>query len=207
MCLLDARGGGRRPVHSLGRNRTRRFERSAYCDTPYRQSVHMFYQDNILLDSDLHCRIVLDFELTRHSDATATGSVMFSTNFAAPELFAGCIECGKCDCDGRLSGHGIQKTVETDVYAFGCLYYSVSLSIYWLLCLIRLVQIFFNVIPFGKDSTFHRICSLVMSEERPHRLDTPKMEDSTWTLIESCWKPKPSERPKIEQIMSSLRRL
>ena len=94
-------------------------------------SVHIFCQDNILLDSDLHCRIV-DFGLARHSAATATGNVAFSIHFAPPELFGKCTKCGQASCDGTLPGHEVQrkKTMETDIYAFGCLYYSVSPSIY-----------------------------------------------------------------------------
>jgi serine/threonine protein kinase len=166
-------------------------------------SVHRFYQENILLDSDLHCQIV-DFGLTRHSDATTTGDLAFSTGFVAPELFGKCTECSKYDCDGRRPGHAVQrkKTMETDVYAFGCLYYSVSLSFYQLARLIRFVQIFFNTVPFGGNS--HHVSRSVINERRPGRLKTPKMEDDTWNLIENCWKLEALERPKMEQIVSFL---
>jgi hypothetical protein len=90
-------------------------------------------QEDILLDSDLHCQIVY-LGSTRQSELklTAGGEVVFSANFAAPELFGMCIECGKINCDRRVAGHEIRKktTMETDVYSFGCLYYSVSPSIY-----------------------------------------------------------------------------
>lgn len=45
-------------------------------------------QENILLDSESHCKIS-DIGLTWHSDAT-TLSVL---NFSAPELFAVCDKC------------------------------------------------------------------------------------------------------------------
>jgi len=145
--------------------------------------------DNVLLDSDLHCRIVFDLESTRHSDTTATGGTAFASHFA-PELFGNCAKCGGANCTESLPGHGTQreKTMETDVYAFGCLYYS----------------IFFNTVPFGKDCSLFRISWLVVNGKRPGRLETPKISEKTWKLIESCWKPKPSERPEIEQIVLSL---
>ncbi|KAF8690276.1 hypothetical protein AX14_003037 [Amanita brunnescens Koide BX004] len=148
--------------------------------------------DNILLDSDLHCRIV-DFGLARHSAATATGNVAFSIHFAPPELFGKCTKCGQASCDGTLPGHEVQrkKTMETDIYAFGCLYYS----------------IFFNTIPFGKNSTFYQVSWHIVNEKRPPRLESPKMEDKGWDLIQRCWKKEPSERPKMEQILSLLRQL
>ncbi|KAF8644888.1 hypothetical protein AX14_009332 [Amanita brunnescens Koide BX004] len=147
---------------------------------------------NILLDSHFHCRIV-DFGLTRHSDATATGNVAFDSHFAAPELFGKCTKCDESSCDGTLPGHEIQrkKTLETDVYAFGCLYY----------------ELFFDTIPFGKHSTFYTVSWYVINGKRPPRLESPKMEDSGWNLIQSCWKSEPSERPKMEQIVSALRQL
>ena len=93
----------------------------------------------------------------------------------------------------------------TDVYAFGCLYYSVSPSFYYLALLIRLVQIFFNTVPFGKDCSFFRVSWLVVNGKRPGRLETPKMSDKTWKLVESCWKPEDSERPRMEGIELSIR--
>jgi hypothetical protein len=71
--------------------------------------------------------------LTRHSDATATGSNSRTLNFAAPELFGVCEKCGQQDCDGCQEDRDapqVKKTIPTDVYAFGCLYYAVSPSAY-----------------------------------------------------------------------------
>ena len=96
------------------------------------QSIHpIAYQGNVLLDSDLHCQIT-DFGSTRHAEATVTRTTTaLSLSFAAPELFGVCIECGQSDCDGCYEGyekHHACKTTETDVYAFGCLYYAVRFS-------------------------------------------------------------------------------
>lgn len=52
-----------------------------------------------------------------------------SVDFAAPELFGLCTLCGmpdNRDCHDHQDGKKIRKTKETDVYAFGCLYYAVS---------------------------------------------------------------------------------
>jgi serine/threonine protein kinase len=66
------------------------------------------------LDDDFQVKIA-DFGLTRHSDATVTGSGAKHDNFAAPELF------GYSDASESAAA----RTQETDVYAFGCLYYEV----------------------------------------------------------------------------------
>ncbi len=80
-------------------------------------STTSMYQENILLDSTFQCQIS-GFGLTRHSTVT-TSSIL---NFAAPELFVRSDKCDQPDLDMR--------TVQTDVYAFGCLYYTVGVSIY-----------------------------------------------------------------------------
>lgn len=93
------------------------------------QSDHLIlFQENVLIDADLHCQIS-GFGLARPSEAAVTQSTTaFSLSFAAPELFGMCIKCGRPECTGCYEGHGEQhrgKTTETDVYAFGCLYYAV----------------------------------------------------------------------------------
>jgi hypothetical protein len=53
-------------------------------------------------------------------------------NFSAPELFDASSNCDQLDVDG-YEVQSIQpgaKTAQTDVYAFGCLCYAVSLSIH-----------------------------------------------------------------------------
>ncbi|KAK2463326.1 hypothetical protein APHAL10511_004637 [Amanita phalloides] len=67
--------------------------------------------DNVLLDANFHARIA-DFGLTRHSEATVTGSGALHFHFAAPELF-GYLE--EDEEDARL----ITRTYKSDVYAFG----------------------------------------------------------------------------------------
>jgi len=144
--------------------------------------------DNVLLDSQLHCRIV-DFGLTRHSDATATGNLAYTPHYAAPELFGRCSECNQPQCNGC---HGkrevLKKTMETDVYAFGCLYYA----------------IFFNSVPYEGELPY-RIGWLVTTGERPPRLEIPKMPESLWKLINDCWEFHTSQRPPMNQIVETVK--
>ena len=88
----------------------------------------------MLLDSELHCKIA-DFGLARHAEATFSRSTRtFLPNFAAPELFGMCTKCSEPECGGCHEGHGEHhtgKTTESDVYAFGCLYYAVRLTYSW----------------------------------------------------------------------------
>jgi serine/threonine protein kinase len=78
----------------------------------------LLYQDNILLDTDLHVKIA-DFGLTRLSEATLTRSGALHPNFASPELLG-------CSQDDDTSDDVPARTQKSDVYAFGCLYYEVS---------------------------------------------------------------------------------
>ena len=64
-----------------------------------------------------------------HSDTT-TLSVL---NFTPPELFTLCDKCHILDCDGCNGNQEVKRgTTQVDVYAFGCLHYAVSLSIFLL---------------------------------------------------------------------------
>ncbi|KAF8326438.1 kinase-like domain-containing protein [Amanita rubescens] len=153
--------------------------------------VHGFLTaDNVLLDSQFHCKIV-DFGLTRHSDATATGTLSYTPHYAAPELFSNCVECNNPECNGCRGKHRApKKTMETDVYAFGCLYYAV----------------FFGVVPYEGELPF-RIGWLITTGERPARLENPGMQERHWELINDCWKFHVSERPTIHEIVRTLEAL
>ena len=94
---------------------------------------YSFYQlklstkENIFLDADFHCQIA-DIGLTSNTDAIITvAPSAFLFNYTAPELFF-----TQSESDDELyEGHDSQKgskTVETDIYAFGCLYYAVRFS-------------------------------------------------------------------------------
>ena len=83
----------------------------------------MSTKENILLDANFHCQIA-DIGLTQNSDAIITLSASaFLFNYAAPELFV-----TQSEGDVVYEDHDLQKgskTVKTDIYAFGCLYYAV----------------------------------------------------------------------------------
>jgi len=76
------------------------------------------------LDSHFHAQIA-DFGLTRHSESTVTQSGALHYNFAAPELLGNWDEeedVSESDDDRQLTA----RTQKSDVYAFGGLYYEVS---------------------------------------------------------------------------------
>ncbi|KAF8331194.1 kinase-like domain-containing protein [Amanita rubescens] len=135
--------------------------------------------ENVLLDAEHHCRIAADVGLSQQDNAIVTLSaeaVLF--NFAAPELFV--------NLENREARVG-SKTTQTDVYAFGCLYYS----------------IFFNTVPFEGENEY-QIMQLVSAGKRPDRLQNPKIAEGPWNLILKCWKAHPSERPSMERIVMIL---
>jgi hypothetical protein len=95
---------------------------SAYSNLGLSMSTTSVYQENIFLDSTFRCQIS-GFELARDS-APTTSSML---NFVAPELFIRSDKCDHSDLDMCYEHHNMRerKTVQTDVYAFGCLYYAV----------------------------------------------------------------------------------
>ena len=108
----------------------------------FRQLLHFFvYQGHVLLDSDFHCQIS-GLESAQHIDATSPSTPFLVVNFAAPELIGICNECGGSGCNECHEDHDTLNTKETDVYAFGCLYYSVSALTY----LVRLVIIRLDIL-------------------------------------------------------------
>lgn len=65
------------------------------------------------------------------------------------------------------------------------------------------VQTFFDSVPFhGKTDI--QIVRLVTNGKRPDRLESPRMEDDTWDLIQRCWESIPSTRWTIEDIATAL---
>jgi len=147
--------------------------------------------ENILLDANFHCQIA-DIGLTQNSDAIITLSASgFLFNYAAPELFVTQSESDSDDVP--YEGHDLHKgskTVKTDIYAYGCLYYA----------------IWFNTVPFqGKFE--YQIMRLVTSGGRPSQLESPRMDGGTWNVIQSCWKPDPSSRPTSDDIKTQLKAL
>ena len=85
----------------------------------------LLFQDNVLLDAKFHVKIA-DFGLTRYSESTVTHSGSLHYNFAAPELFGIPAE-GNSASDDYVESTA--RTQKSDVYAFGCLYYEVSVII------------------------------------------------------------------------------
>ena len=76
------------------------------------------------MDEHFHAQIA-DFGLTRHSESTVTQSGALHYNFAAPELLGNWDEeedVTESDDDEQLT----TRTQQSDIYAFGCLYYEVS---------------------------------------------------------------------------------
>src|SRR6266550_5370631 len=67
----------------------------------------------------------------------------------------------------------------------------------------RPVQTFFDSAPFH-DKSHYQIVRLITNGERPDRLESPRMEDDTWHLIQKCWEPIPSKRSTIKDIATAL---
>jgi len=91
----------------------------------------------------------------------------------------------------------------SDIYAFGCLYYAVSLSIDPSARVTRLVQIFFDSVPYQGESPL-RIAWLVTTGDRPPLLDNPEMEENLWKFINDCWASQATERPSMNQIVKTV---
>ena len=109
-------------------------------DAPKSVLLILDCQENVLLDSDLRCKIT-DFGSSRHFETVVSRSTRtLSIHFAAPELLGLCTKCGRSSCSGCEKGHKKEhtgKTMESDAYAFGCLSYevrfrfSLAYTAYW----------------------------------------------------------------------------
>ena len=127
-------------------------------------------------------------------------------NFAAPELIRdkndqSDFDNRDCSEDRFLKG---KKTVQTDVYEFGCLSYAASSSTYspFRRLTRHSIQVFFDAVPFQGIDEFE-ITQLITSGNRPVRLGNPKIGDGAWNVIDYCWAPDPSKRPTMEQIVQT----
>lgn len=109
LSMKASRSRAREPLHSFRRRHPWRPMQGTYLFHRYARPVP---QDNVLLDADFHVQIT-DFGLTRHSEATATGS---------SELF------GHNKPKFSDTGDSTARTQESDIYAFGCLFYQVTQS-------------------------------------------------------------------------------
>ncbi|KAF8622398.1 hypothetical protein AX15_007050 [Amanita polypyramis BW_CC] len=79
---------------------------------------------------------------------------------------------------------GQTRTQESDVYAFGCLYYDAH----------------FGIVPFANAREI-QIVMQVMDGKWPPRLSSPAMSDQTWELISNCWRKESVRRPTLETMM------
>ncbi|KAM6503101.1 Protein kinase-like domain containing protein, partial [Amanita muscaria] len=132
---------------------------------------------NVLLDSEFHVKIS-DFGSTKHTDSTATKTCAMTIRFSAPELFSD-------EEDQALW----KRTKETDIYAFGCLYY----------------EIHFGILPFSDLREDYRIIKRVKMGTRPVLPPHPRLEDHTARLIKQCWDQDPFNRPRIEDVVVCLK--
>jgi hypothetical protein len=118
-----------------------------------------------------------------------------------------CDKCGQLECDCRGADlndtQKRKKTPQTDVYAFGCLYYEVSSSHSTSRSLGEHVQIYFDITPYA-DLGEYQIIKRVTDGERPRRLETPRMGDVTWDLIQRCWAPNPSTRLNMQNVVEKM---
>ena len=161
---------------------------------------HFFFQENVLLDPSFHSQVA-DFGLTR-TRSTST----FSLYFAAPELFGICLNCGLPTCTGCGEGGpntGKKNTPNRPL----CIRMPLLPSEFQLIIHSAAdggLQIYFDAIPFGGGlSQFHVMKHLAVGK-RPERLETPRMEDDEWNLIQSCWHSIPSERPNFRDIVKAM---
>ncbi len=135
----------------------------------------------------------------RLSAATNTRSGSFHINFAAPELFA----FSEDDDDPFQVDDVLPRTQMSDTYAFGCLYYEVSYNKHFDKGSSVTAQIHYGTIPFA-GKTDLQIWTIVHRGKHPPRLDEPPLTDEAWDIIQRCWMTKPSERPRMKDVVESL---
>jgi len=129
--------------------------------------------DNILLDADLHVQIS-DFGLTQRYEQLEAQHY----SFLPPELFM-FSDAEAYDPDNA--------TPESDIYAFGSLYY----------------EIHYDTVPFAGSSKV-QIMVFISRGVYPPRLIDPPLSDDEWGLIRHCWTKEPTQRPAIQDVLKSM---
>ena len=109
------------------------------------------------------------------------------------------------DDDTPYSERLTARTQESDIYAFGSLYYEVSN----MKCaernpLVRIAQIHYDVIPFDGVGAVPFMRG-VSRGERPPRLDYPPLSDDAWKLIHKCWAHDKRLRPGIRDVVKMMK--
>ncbi|TDL20548.1 kinase-like protein [Rickenella mellea] len=145
---------------------------------------------NILIDEKCNPRIT-DFGLAKIIDSQASSVVATSFNgkgtmrWQAPELLMAC----------RFEGESGGITVKSDVYAFACV------------CL----EVFTGEVPFSNLRDGAVIMAVAVRDERPPRPPEPAttrgLDDSYWSLMESCWVTQPAERRSMDTVMVTLEQI
>ncbi|KAG6830266.1 hypothetical protein H0H92_001532 [Tricholoma furcatifolium] len=147
-------------------------------------------QKNILVnDSGRAC--VADFGLSSVSDkeilawtsCSSAASKGGSLRWQAPELF---------ESD---NGEERRNTMESDIYAWGCVAY----------------EIFAGDVPFARLNREAAIINYVSKGGQPTRPAEPSISwnvwgltEDIWTLMKTCWSPQPDMRPRVNAVVDHL---
>jgi len=72
------------------------------------------------------------------------------------------------------------------------------------------LEILTGVAPFGAKTKGPKIIQMVISGQRPKRVDHPMIEeysckDELWALLEECWRNTPEERPSADSLVQRLK--
>lgn len=152
-----------------------------------RQGGAVFHGDlkgsNVLI-SDSGQAVLADFDLSLLVDSTfsltTSGRAGYTLHWTAPEILEG--------------GVGGQKSAEADVWSFG----------------MTLLELFTRKIPFH-PFTLHAVAyrvSLGRTPDRPSDEDTcSRLTDEWWTTCVKCWNFDPLLRPRITDVLQTIRKI
>lgn len=158
-------------------------------------------QNNIFVDDSCHA-LLADFGLVSVGDVTAgrmttIAHEMGTIQWAAPERL-------------NFTTASARQTTAQDVYAFGCLCYSVRalLCAFWESWL-KSSQLCAGHQPFHDVRPVYAVIIRVVQGIRPSRLDDANSfgapcSDDLWTLTERCWHQDPDARPPMAAVLEHL---
>jgi serine/threonine protein kinase len=114
----------------------------------------------------------------------------------APELMTACLN------EEETSFPCVTKA--TDVYAFACVAYEVSVSGYVSLCVVGKItndlQIFSGCLPFSQIKNDASVILSVVAGIRPMRQKCWSINDEIWITMEQSWDVDPNRRPSMDSL-------